>query len=244
MYHFFIMQFIDVYFKDYIYNINKEEFEKKALYSCFKDGILLSEKLDELVSLDSDTVRNFVDFLNGKGTIIDTSNVIALSMLADMFKVSILKEITNSYKELHAIEIVQDYFSKYDGKCNDEYLNLIADVLYNFFDEVKLLDFSTDLIREIIQKFIYSHPINKSLLDFIFKYIEFSDDSHANFLLNLIPALEDENENYFLEQIYEKSDNQKKFECVQPCHYIYLYKQNIRYKEMLNLIDNLIHRKI
>ena len=70
------MQFIDVYFKDYIYNINKEEFEKKALYSCFKDGILLSEKLDELVSLDSDTVRNFVDFLNGKGKIIDTSNAV------------------------------------------------------------------------------------------------------------------------------------------------------------------------
>ena len=238
------MSFIQVHFKDYLYNINKENFKKKSAYSCFKDGIQLPEKLDELVSLDTNIVQNFVDFFNGKGSLINVSNAVALGMLADMFKVSTLKDFTTSYKETHAIEIVQDYFSKYNGKCNDEYINLIADVLNHFLDEVKLFDFSTSQLQEIIQKFTYSHSVNKPLLVFIFKYIELSNDPDVNLLLNLIPPLEDEDENYFLEQIYERPNNQKNFECVQPCHYIYLYKQNIRYKEMLNLIDNLIHRKI
>lgn len=232
------MSEVQVHFDHHVYFINKQDFEKKSSYKCFNDEIFLPKELDELVPLNEKIVHNFVDYFKGNGILISIYNVVALSMLADIYKTPKLKIFINAYKDLHAIEIVQNYFSEYDGKCNSEYEDLIGSVLNHFLDEPKLSEIPIIHLQAIIRKYTNSHSYDIPLLDFIFKYIE--THTPGTFLLRLIPLIKDED--YFLKQIYERTNTEKTLALLQTSHYSYLYQKNIEYKELINSINKLVNK--
>ena len=228
------MSKITVYFEDInFFYIDKEIFEKKSSLRCFNNEFHIPVQLDELITLTHSIVHCFIDYINNdRFTMITTSNVVALGMLADMFKVHLLKKFTDNFIELHSIEIIQNYFSKFNGKCNSEYENLIASQLNHFLDEPKLLDMPIIHLQAILRSFMKNNSLNRNILDFIFKYIE--TQKSGIFLLRLIPVIEEEE--YFLKQIFERTDFKKSLALLEISHIVYLYKKIIEYKELINSI--------
>lgn len=249
------MSFINIYFAENKYVIDKEEFQIYSDFPLNSDSITLPKNLDVCVSLNDSIVQKFVDFFQYKIILLDSKVVVAFDLLADMFQIKTLKRLTNKFKHTHTLEIVQNFFENYNGTINSIYEELISKVLISFINEPKLLKFTIPEIYKILQNYLQENTNNLSVVMFMFKYFDFHGKD-SSIIFSLVERLLcDEDEDYFLNILYQNYKDEFNFHYLQSSHLFFLFESYINvsvkynsvkkdYDVLVNTINKLAKERI
>lgn len=112
-----------------------------------------------------------------------------LNQIVVLMKCPSLIEITEKFIETNKNELPKKFFnSNYEFSWFSK--RLLSDNLLQYFEEEKLMNFSTYILHRIIQNYLRYNACSRKIIDFVFKCID-SDKPEVSVLLSLIKIDED-----------------------------------------------------